>query len=112
MTMPDLYASPVRIDAPAAGSGSVSATRGGSTPVVVYGNRWCGLTQMVVRALARAGVDYEYVDLDDHPAIERRLWSAAGGRLRTPVVYVDGQWLVAPSIARLRSALTRTGVAA
>lgn len=80
--------------------------------VVIYGNRWCGLTQMAARTLSRAGVAYEYVDLDEHPAIERRLRQLAGGRLRTPVVYVDGRWLVAPSPAQLRAAMTATGVAA
>ena len=37
-------------------------------PVTVYGNRWCGITQMTRRLLDRAGVPYRYVDLDLHVA--------------------------------------------
>lgn len=53
-------------------------TRG--APVVVYGNRWCGITQLIRRTLDRAGVAYDYVDLDTNPGIERRLrWSLGRG---------------------------------
>lgn len=81
-----------------------------AVPVVVYGNRWCGISQMIRRALDRAGVEYDYVDLDLDPAAERRLRWMAGGVLRTPVVYVGGEWLMAPTGAQLRSALARQGV--
>lgn len=101
--MLDVHAGPTRIQ-PIPGTQPPVA-------VAVYGNRWCGLTQLVARTLAHAGVDYDYVDLDEHPAVERRLRTLAGGRLRTPVVYVGGQWLVAPSPAQLRAALGRAGVA-
>jgi mycoredoxin len=83
--------------------------RRSAVPVVVYGNRWCGLTQMVSRALARAGVEFQYVDLDVHPEIERRLRMSLGPRLRTPLVYVDGDWHMAPSIRELEGALARHG---
>ena len=46
--------------------------RPSTVPVAVYGHRWCGLTQMIARALGRAGVDFQYVDLDLHPEIEHR----------------------------------------
>lgn len=78
-------------------------------PVVVYGNRWCGVTQMARRMLDRAGVDYDYVDLDRDPYAERRLRWMAGGALRTPVVYVAGEWLMAPTGRELQAALARHG---
>lgn len=87
----------------------VPAQRTRTVPIVLYGNRWCGLTQLTGRALARAGLDYDYVDLDEHPSVARKLHMLAGGRLRTPVVYVDGEWLVAPSTGQLRAALMRAG---
>ena len=80
-----------------------------TVPVVIYGNRWCGLTQMISRGLDRAGYDYQYVDLDRHPEIERRLRRTLGARLRTPLVYVDGEWHMAPSLRELQSALARHG---
>lgn len=78
-------------------------------PIVIYGNRWCGITQMVRRALDRAGIDYDYVDLDADPVAERRLRWMAGGVLRTPVVYIGGEWLMAPTVYQLQAALVRHG---
>jgi mycoredoxin len=78
--------------------------------VVVYGNRWCGITQMTRRLLDRAGVPYRYVDLDANPAAARRLRWLAGGDLRNPVVHVGGQWLEQPPLRELQWALTRHGL--
>lgn len=76
-------------------------------PVVVYGNRWCGITQIVRRYLERQGVPYRYVDLDLHPEAERRLRWMAGGDLRNPVVYIDGEWIEQPSVRELGWLLAR-----
>ncbi len=81
-----------------------------TVPVAIYGNRWCGITQLIRRALARAGVDYEYVDLDDNPAIYDRLVALTGGRLRTPVVHIGGEWLMEPSLRQVQAALARHGI--
>lgn len=78
-------------------------------PVVVYGNRWCGITQIVRRYLERQGVPYRYVDLDLHPEAERRLRWMAGGDLRNPVVYIDGEWIEQPSVRELGWLLARHG---
>jgi mycoredoxin len=82
----------------------------GTAPVTVYGNRWCGITQMTRRLLDRAGVPYQYVDLDLHPEAERRLRWMTGGVLRNPVVNVGGQWLEQPTVRELEWALTRHGL--
>lgn len=94
------------LDAPPAGPRHAAAT---VVPVAIYGNRWCGMTQMIRRALDRAGVAYDYVDLDAHPSVERRLQALTGGRLRTPLVYVGGEWLVEPSLRQVEAALVRQG---
>jgi mycoredoxin len=88
---------------------STTSTGIRTVPVAVYGNRWCGISQMIRRALEHAGIEYAYVDLDEHPDAEWKLQRLAGGRLRTPVVYVDGEWLMEPSMAEVRSALYRHG---
>jgi mycoredoxin len=88
--------------------GRLSAPPG--VPVVVYGRRWCALSQMVRRHLDRLGVDYEHVDLDLHPEAESRLAWLTGGRVHSPVVYAGGEVLVQPSIGELQSALSRSGV--
>ncbi|WP_210479419.1 glutaredoxin family protein [Naasia sp. SYSU D00948] len=81
-----------------------------AVPIAVYGNRWCGISQMIRRALERAGIDYAYVDLDLHPDAERKLSYLAGGDLHTPVVYIDGEWLMEPSLRQVQQALARHGV--
>lgn len=79
-------------------------------PVAIYGNRWCGITQLIRRTLDRAGIRYDYVDLDDHPAIHARLEQLTGGRLRTPVVHIDGEWLMEPTLRQVQTVLARHGV--
>jgi mycoredoxin len=86
------------------------ARRSLTVPVVIYGNRWCGITQLIRRALDRAGIDYDYVDLDEHPAVHARLEELTRGRLRTPVVHVDGEWLMEPSLRQVEIVLARHGV--
>jgi mycoredoxin len=81
-----------------------------TVPVAIYGNRWCGITQLTRRALDRAGIGYDYVDLDEYPSVDARLQALTGGRLRTPVVYIDGEWLMAPSLREVQSVLARHGV--
>ncbi len=81
-----------------------------TVPVVIYGRRWCAISQMVRRYLDRVGVPYEYVDIDMHPEIESRLSWMTGGRVHSPVVYVGGEILVQPSIGELQWALSRSGL--
>ncbi len=83
-----------------------------TVPVAIYGNSWCGITQLIRRGLDRAGIDYRYVDLDLYPDAERKLRALARGRLHTPVVYVDGEWMMAPSLREVQYALARHGAAA
>lgn len=74
-------------------------------PVVVYGNRWCGVTQMICRTLDRSGVAYDYVDLDANPDLERRLRWMLGRGFRQPLVYVAGRWFEQPTPRELQRAL-------
>jgi len=81
-----------------------------AVPVVVYGRRWCAICQMVRRRLDRLGVPYEYVDLDLHPEVERRVAWLTGGRVHSPVVYAGGEILVQPTMGELDWALSRSGI--
>jgi mycoredoxin len=78
-------------------------------PVTVYGRRWCAISQMARRQLDRMGVPYEYIDLDMHPDLERRLGWMTGGRVHTPVIQVGDQLLVQPTSQELGWALRRAG---
>jgi mycoredoxin len=82
----------------------------GSAELVVYGRRWCALSQMVRRYLDRLGIPYEYVDLDLHPEAESWLSWMTGGRVRTPIVYLGGEVLVQPTIRELEWELRRNGL--
>ncbi|MGY2080253.1 glutaredoxin family protein [Modestobacter sp. SYSU DS0657] len=94
------------LGAPITPAGAATAT----APVVVYGNRWCGITQMTRRLLDRSGIPYRYVDLDLDPAARRRLRWMTGGDLRNPVVQVGGEWLEQPTPRELQWALARHGL--
>jgi len=88
---------------------SLSSPHSATVPVVVYGRRWCAISQMVRRYLDRIGLPYEYVDLDLHPEAEARLRWLTGGRVHSPVVYVGGDVLVQPSVFELQRTLRRRG---
>jgi len=85
------------------------ARRRSTVPVVVYGRRWCAISQMVRRYLDRVRVPYEYVDLDAHPEAEARLRWLTGGRVHSPAVSIGGDLLVRPSIRELELTLRRRG---
>ncbi|HZU78129.1 MAG TPA: glutaredoxin family protein [Dehalococcoidia bacterium] len=80
-------------------------------PVVVYGTSWCAASQMVRRYLDRLGVPYRYVDLEYDPGAAARLRWLTGGTVSHPTVYINGEYLVEPSLSELRWALARAGVA-
>jgi len=78
-------------------------------PVVVYGTRWCAMSQMVRRHLERRGVPYRYVDLEADPVAAGRLRWLTGGSASHPTVYVGGEVLVEPTLGELDWALARSG---
>lgn len=80
-------------------------------PVVVYGTRWCAMSQMVRRRLDRLGVPHRYVDIELHPEVVPQLRWWSGGSASHPTVYVDGEVLVEPTLAELDWALARRGLA-
>jgi mycoredoxin len=90
--------------------GHTQRAAGPGARVVVYGRRWCALSQRVRRYLDRIGLPHEYVDLDRNPEAESRLSWITGGRVRTPIVDLGGRVLVQPTIGELERALTRAGL--
>lgn len=81
-----------------------------TVPVTIYDDHWRTTTQRIRHVLDRAGVLYQYVDLQMHPDAEHELRIVAGADVRMPVVYVDGEWLMAPTPSQVEDALERHGV--
>lgn len=86
------------------------APRRTTTDIVIYGRRWCALSQMLRRHLNRLGVPYDYVDLDANPQVESRLQWMTGGRVYSPVVAIGGRLLMQPTTSEVEWALARAGV--
>lgn len=80
------------------------------TMVTVYGTVRCGRTFQIRRALRQTGVGFRYIDLDLHRAARRHLQQCAGPDFATPVIHLDEEWLIAPTVLELRDALTRHGL--
>jgi mycoredoxin len=79
-------------------------------PVIVYGTRWCAMSQMVRRHLDRLGIPYRYVDIEADPAAESQVRWLTGGYLSHPTVIVGGEVLVEPTISEIDWALERAGL--
>jgi mycoredoxin len=75
-----------------------------TTPIQLYGRRWCAHTQMLRRYLDRAGIPYMYHDMDREPGAlaQVRWWT---GMEINPVLNVNGTILVEPSIEEVNWAL-------
>ena len=82
--------------------------------VTVYGADWCGDTRATKRHLDKAGVGYEFVDVDEDSAGEQKVLEFSKGRRRIPLVEIATETgtkaLAVPSESELRDALSDSGV--
>ena len=79
--------------------------------ITLYGAQWCGDTRRSERLLNRLGIDYTYVDVDEHEAGNDWATEQRGGERRIPTIYLapDQPLLFEPSDEDLRDALVETG---
>lgn len=56
--------------------------------ITVYGADWCGDTRRTLRQLDRAGVNYDYIDIDSDEAGEQKVIDFNGGLRRIPLVEI------------------------
>lgn len=82
----------------------------GREPIQLFGKRWCAHTQMLRRYLDRTGIPYVYRDMerDLSAANQVRWWTGAE---INPVLYVDGEVLVEPSLNEVAWTLQRHAIA-
>ena len=77
--------------------------------VRIYGADWCGDTRRALRVLDSSGVQYDYVNIDDDAAGEKKVIEYNKGKRRIPLVEIasdDGtKSLSVPSDSELKDAL-------
>jgi mycoredoxin len=83
-----------------------------SERVTVYGADWCGDTVRTLRDLDRAGVDYDYVDIEVDEDAEKKVIEFNRGKRRIPLVEIasdDGEpvRLSVPNGSELKNALKK-----
>lgn len=80
--------------------------------IKVYGADWCGMTTRTRSHLDKAGVSYDYIDIDHDP--EAAAWVAAqnGGKEKKPTLDVAGEVLSTPSDSKLDAVLRSKGLLA
>ena len=73
--------------------------------VRVYGADWCGDTVRTLRALDKAGVKYDYIDIEEDKAAEKKVIEFNKGKRRIPLVEIGEKALSVPSASELEQAL-------
>ena len=80
-----------------------------SHQITVYGAGWCGDTVRAQRYLDRKGVKYDYIDVDEDQAGEKKVIEFNKGKRRIPLVEIASetgtQSLSVPSERELDEAL-------
>ena len=78
--------------------------------VKMYGAGWCSDCRRAKTVLDSESVQFEYVDLEADPSKAAEA-EAISGRKNIPVIqFADGEFLVEPSDAELREALSERGL--
>ena len=65
-----------------------------SERVIVYGADWCGDTRRTLRHLDQKQISYDYVDIDEDTAAEKKVIEFNRGKRRIPLVEIatdDGE---------------------
>ncbi|HEX6177604.1 MAG TPA: glutaredoxin domain-containing protein [Thermoanaerobaculia bacterium] len=73
--------------------------------VRVYGADWCGDTVRTLRHLDQAGVNYDYIDIDQDDEGEKKVIEFNRGNRRIPLVEIGDKALSVPSASELDAVL-------
>jgi glutaredoxin len=73
--------------------------------ITVYGADWCHMTTDSLEFLRDAGVDFDYIDVDDDPEASEWVKKQNHGKELKPTIDVDGQVLSKPSNSQLKKVL-------
>ncbi len=73
--------------------------------IKVYGADWCSLTTRSLNFLESAGVDFDYIDVEEDPKASEWVKSQNGGKEKKPTIDIDGTILTAPRDSELKRVL-------
>lgn len=77
--------------------------------LTLYSTPWCGYCHRLKSQLAREGIDFREVDIEQDAAAAEYVMSVNGGNQTVPTVqFPDGTTLTNPTIADVRAQLATT----
>jgi mycoredoxin len=77
-----------------------------SGSVTMYSTPWCGYCMRLKGQLDREGIDYDVIDIEQHPEAAEIVERVNGGNQTVPtVVFPDGSAQTNPSIAQIKDKL-------
>jgi mycoredoxin len=80
------------------------------TPFVMYSTPWCGYCQRLKGQLDREGIEFDIVDIEQHPEAATIVEEVNGGNQTVPtVVYSDGTAQTNPSLVQIKAKLASLG---
>lgn len=72
----------------------------------MFTTKWCGYCFRLKRQLNREGIEFELVDIEQHPEAAEVVEQANGGNQTVPtLLYPDGTTQTNPSVAQVKEKL-------
>lgn len=77
-----------------------------SAQFTLYSTPWCGYCHRLKGQLEREGIEFDLVDIEQHPDAANVVERANGGNQTVPtLVFADGTALTNPSLAQVKAQL-------
>lgn len=77
-----------------------------SGQITLYSTPWCGYCHRLKDQLSREGIEYDEVDIEQHPEAAETVANANNGNQTVPtLVFSDGSALTNPSVAQVMDRL-------
>lgn len=77
-----------------------------SAQITLYSTPWCGYCHRLKAQLSREGIEYDEVDIEQHPEAAQTVEQVNHGNQTVPtLVFSDGSALTNPSVAQVKEKL-------
>jgi len=85
---------------------TMTSTRSGTQTFTMYSTPWCGYCHRLKSQLDREGIEYDVVDIEEHPEAAGLVESVNNGNQTVPtLVYSDGSAQTNPSVIQVKEKL-------